>query len=72
MIKKKMTIEQVKAAKPTLDYDPQYVTATSFVKTDQFVEIVYKDLSRSAAPAAPAAPGRGAAPARPAAPAGRK
>jgi glyoxylase-like metal-dependent hydrolase (beta-lactamase superfamily II) len=72
MIKKKMTLEQVKAAKPTLDYDPQYVTANSFVKTDQFVEIIYKDLSRVAAATTPAAPARGAAPARPTAPAGRK
>jgi glyoxylase-like metal-dependent hydrolase (beta-lactamase superfamily II) len=74
MIRKKMTLEQVKAARPTLDYDPQYVTANSFVKTDQFVETLYKDLSRAAVAATPSTPARasGAQGNRPAAPSGRK
>ena len=46
MIRKKMTLDQIKAARPTRDYDPQYVTPTSFVKADQFVEAVYKGLAR--------------------------
>jgi cyclase len=45
MIKKGMTLEQVKAAKPTSDYDPIYGTTTGFWTTDMFVEAVYKSLS---------------------------
>ena len=45
MIKKGMTLEQVKAAKPTLDYDTQYGSATGFWTTDMFIEAVYKSLS---------------------------
>jgi len=49
MIQKGMTLEQVKAARPTRDYDTEYVTPTSFVKADGFVEAVYKSLSQAAA-----------------------
>jgi len=45
MIKKGMTVEQVKAAKPTRDYDPQYGATSGFWTTDMFVEAVYKSLS---------------------------
>jgi glyoxylase-like metal-dependent hydrolase (beta-lactamase superfamily II) len=45
MIKKGMSIEQVKAAKPTQDYDPRYGATTGFWTTDMFVEAVYKSLS---------------------------
>ena len=45
MIKKGMTLEQVKAAKPTRDFDPEYGTTTGFWTTDMFVEAVYKSLS---------------------------
>jgi glyoxylase-like metal-dependent hydrolase (beta-lactamase superfamily II) len=44
MLKKGMTLAQIKDAQPTLDYDTQYISANSFVKTDQFVEAVYKSL----------------------------
>jgi len=44
MIKKGMTLEQVKAAKPTFDYDPLYGSST-FWTTDRFVEAVYKTLT---------------------------
>ena len=44
MIKKGMTLEQVKAAKPTFDYDPLYGTSTGFWTTDRFVEAVYQTL----------------------------
>jgi cyclase len=44
MINKGMTLEQVKAAKPTLDYDPLYGATTGFWTTDKFVEAVYKSL----------------------------
>jgi glyoxylase-like metal-dependent hydrolase (beta-lactamase superfamily II) len=60
LIKKGMTLEQVKAAKPTLDYDPRYGSGRRGVlpaaapvgpvsegwTTDMFVEAVYRDLSR--------------------------
>ena len=45
MIKKNMTLEQIKAARPTRDYDPAYVTPASFVRADQFVEAVYRGLN---------------------------
>jgi cyclase len=45
MIHKGMTLEQVKAAKPTMDYDPRYGATTGFWTTDMFVEAVYKSLS---------------------------
>src|SRR5213075_58901 len=46
MIKKGMTLEQVKAAKPTRDYDPLYGSTTGFWTTDMFVEAVYKSLKK--------------------------
>jgi glyoxylase-like metal-dependent hydrolase (beta-lactamase superfamily II) len=45
LIKKGMTLEQVKAARPTRDYDPEYGTTTGFWTTDMFVEAVYRSLS---------------------------
>jgi cyclase len=45
MIKRGMTLDQVKAARPTLDYDRHYGSDTGFVTTAGFVEQVYKDLS---------------------------
>jgi len=46
MINKGMTIEQVKAARPTEDYDPLYGSTTGWT-TDLFVEAVYKSLKPS-------------------------
>jgi len=46
MVKKGMTLEQVKAAKPTFDYDPLYGTSSGFWTTDMFVEAVYKSLKK--------------------------
>jgi len=46
MIKKGMTLEQVKAAKPTVDYDPLYAASTVWT-TDMFVEAAYKSLSQT-------------------------
>ncbi len=43
MVDKGMTLEQVKAARPTIDYDPLYGQST-FWGTDRFVEAVYKSL----------------------------
>src|SRR6202167_779755 len=50
MVQKGMTLEQLKAAKPTRDYDTEYVTSNSFVTADRFVEAVYKSLSHSTEP----------------------
>jgi cyclase len=44
MVKRGLTLEQVKAAKPTLDYDRHYGSETGFVTTAGFIEAVYKDL----------------------------
>jgi len=46
MIKKGMTLEQIKAAKPSLDYDRQYGADTGFWTTAMFIEAVYRDLSQ--------------------------
>jgi len=44
LIKKGMNLEQVRATKPTLDYDGRFVDKNSFVKADAFIESVYKSL----------------------------
>jgi glyoxylase-like metal-dependent hydrolase (beta-lactamase superfamily II) len=46
MVKKGMTLEQVKAAKPTLDYDGTYGTDTGPWTTNLFIETVYRELSK--------------------------
>lgn len=45
MIKKGMTLEQVKAAKPTRDYDPRYGSNPRWTP-DMFVEAIYKTLKK--------------------------
>jgi glyoxylase-like metal-dependent hydrolase (beta-lactamase superfamily II) len=45
MIKKGMTLEQVKAARPTRDYDPLYGSVPGWT-TDMFLEAVYKSLKK--------------------------
>ncbi|MBV9770906.1 MAG: MBL fold metallo-hydrolase [Bryobacterales bacterium] len=45
MIKQGMTLDQIKAAHPTLDYDPRYNTPGSFWTADMFVEAAYKSLA---------------------------
>ena len=44
MIGKGMTLAQVKAARPTRDYDPRYGAATGPWTTDSFIEAAYRDL----------------------------
>ena len=44
LIKKGMTLEQVKAARPTRDFDPRYGSTSGFWTTDKFVTAVYKSL----------------------------
>ncbi|MEQ1885421.1 MAG: MBL fold metallo-hydrolase [Bryobacteraceae bacterium] len=45
MVKKGMTLDQVRAAKPTRDYDPLYGATTGFWTTDKFVDAVYAGLA---------------------------
>ena len=45
LVKKGMTLEQVKATKPTFDYDPLY-GGNTFWTTDMFVEAVYRTLKK--------------------------
>ena len=47
MVEKKMTIEQVKAARPTLDFDGRYGAETGQWTTAMFIEAVYRELSAS-------------------------
>jgi hypothetical protein len=58
-----MTLDQVKAAKLTADYDPRYGATSGRWTTDMFLEAVYTTLGGGKAPAV-------ATPAR--RPAGRK
>ena len=46
MIKRGMTLEQVKATKPTRDYDPLYGSDKGFWTTDKFIEAAYKSLKQ--------------------------
>jgi cyclase len=48
MVTKKMTLEQVKAARPTLDYDGRYGADTGPWTTAMFIEAVYRDLGGQA------------------------
>jgi hypothetical protein len=44
LIDKGMTLEQVKAARPTMDFDGRYGAETGAWTTTMFVEAVYKSL----------------------------
>ena len=44
MIKKGMTLEQVKAARPTMDFDGRYGSTSGAWTTDMFVEAAYRSL----------------------------
>jgi glyoxylase-like metal-dependent hydrolase (beta-lactamase superfamily II) len=46
MVKKNMTLDQVKASKPTRDYDTLYNAPGAFVTGDAFVEAVYRSLKK--------------------------
>jgi cyclase len=55
LVKKGRTLEQVKAAKPTSDYENRFGAATGPWTTDMFLEAVYKTLPKSAPAATPPA-----------------
>jgi glyoxylase-like metal-dependent hydrolase (beta-lactamase superfamily II) len=44
MVRRGMTLEQVKAARPTLDFDRRYGSSTGSWTTDMFVEAAYRSL----------------------------
>lgn len=44
MMKRGMALQQIQAARPTMDYDPLYGATTGPWTTDQFVEAAYKSL----------------------------
>lgn len=45
MMNRGITMEQIKAAKPTSDYDGRY--STSFWTADMFVEAIYRSLQNT-------------------------
>ena len=45
MIAKKQTLDQIKAARPTLDWEPRYGATTGAWTTAQFIEAVYRSLA---------------------------
>jgi cyclase len=47
LVNKGQTLEQVKAAKPTSDYDGRYGATVGFWTTDKFVEAVYRSLPQA-------------------------
>jgi glyoxylase-like metal-dependent hydrolase (beta-lactamase superfamily II) len=51
-VKRGMTLEQVKAKKPTLDWDRRY--ADGFIKPDAFIDVVYKQMAAEKTAATPA------------------
>jgi glyoxylase-like metal-dependent hydrolase (beta-lactamase superfamily II) len=46
LIKKGRTLEQIKAGRPTLDFDPRYGAASGPWTTAMFIDAVYQDLSK--------------------------
>ena len=47
MIKKGMTLDEIQASRPTMDYDARYGADKGFNTTDEFVAAVYKSLGGS-------------------------
>jgi glyoxylase-like metal-dependent hydrolase (beta-lactamase superfamily II) len=52
LVEKEMTLDEVKAARPAADYDPQYGVAPGWT-TDMFIEAVYRSLGGGREPARP-------------------
>ena len=46
MVNRNMTLDQVRAAKPTRDYDTLYNAPGAFITSDAFVEAVYRSLKK--------------------------
>jgi hypothetical protein len=58
MVGKGLTLEQVKASKPTADYEPRYGATSGTWTTDQFIEAAYVSLGGGKTTAPKTAPGR--------------
>jgi len=58
-VKRGMTLDQVKAKKPTLDFDGRYGSDTGFWTTSMFIETIYKEMVALNPPPAPASRGKG-------------
>ena len=54
MIDREMTLDEVKAAKPTADYEPRYGSQSGAWTTDAFIEAAYTSLGGGRRPAPPA------------------
>jgi cyclase len=52
--KRGMTLDQVKAQRPTLDFDPRYGADSGFWTTAMFIEAIYRDMAALNPPAPPA------------------
>jgi hypothetical protein len=50
-VKRGLTVDQVKAKKPTLDFDPRYGMDTGFWTTNMFIETIYKEMVKENPPA---------------------
>jgi glyoxylase-like metal-dependent hydrolase (beta-lactamase superfamily II) len=50
-VKRGLTLEQVQAKKPTIDFDPRYNTPNGFWDADKLVAEVYKEMSAAQAKA---------------------
>jgi len=50
-VKRGMTLEQVKAKKPTLDFDPRYGSDNGFWTTSMFIDVIYKQMAAENPPA---------------------
>ena len=53
-VKRGMTLDQVKAKQPTLDFDARYATTNDFWTPATFIEVIYKEMAAKNPPAAPA------------------
>ena len=58
-VKRGMTLDQVKAKKPTLDFDGRYGSDTGFWTTSMFIETINKEMVALNPPPAPASRGKG-------------
>lgn len=66
MIDREMTLDEVKAARPTADWEPRYGAQSGAWTTDAFITAAYNSLGGGRKPAAPARRGGTGPPARPA------
>jgi glyoxylase-like metal-dependent hydrolase (beta-lactamase superfamily II) len=55
-VKRGMTLEQVRARRPTLDFDPRYGTDSGFWTTAMFIETIYREMSDERARQMPKTP----------------